>query len=510
MSNDSCVRPLNAGPCAIVIFGATGDLAKRKLLPSLYNLAALGILPANFSIIGLAKEEMTRDEFQIQMTKSISEFGTQKIDSQLWQRFKDRLFYHQGVFEDPETYKHLRELLDHSEKFCGTEGNALFYLSVQPDYFGEIAVQLKAAGLVDEKGGRWRRVIIEKPFGHDLASSRELNREISSALTESQIFRIDHYLGKETAQNVLVFRMGNGMFEPIWNRRYIDHVQITVAESIGVEGRGAFYEGAGAFRDVMQNHMFMLLALVAMEPPTSLSGEAVRNEKVKLLEAMRLLTPEAAMLDTVRGQYAPSNPGGGHMLPGYRQEPKVSPNSTVETFAAMKLWVDNWRWAGVPFYLRSGKRLPKHSTEIVVRFKNAPLNIFGENESDPVGPNRLIFHIQPEEGISLQVRAKIPGPTICTCGVKMDFNYKQFGNVAPTTGYEKLLYDCMVGDSTLFHRTDMVEAAWKVAQPILDYWNAHPPVDFPNYLPGAWGPTAAEELISRDNHTWWIEPETAS
>jgi glucose-6-phosphate 1-dehydrogenase len=505
MPDPTCPPFLRAGPCAIVIFGATGDLAKRKLLPSLYNLAAIGILPENFSIIGLAKEDIARDEFRAQMTKSIAQFGTQKIDPQLWQRFNDRLFYHQGDFGDPATYQNLKELLVQSEKFHGTEGKVLFYLSVHPDFFGKIALQLKAADLLDEKEGRWRRVIIEKPFGHDLASSRELNREIRSALAESQIFRIDHYLGKETAQNILIFRMGNGMFEPIWNRRYIDHVQITVAESIGVEGRGAFYESAGTFRDVMQNHMFMLLALVAMEPPNSFSGEAVRNEKVKLLEALRLLTPEEVKRDTVRGQYGPAQVNG-HTLPGYRQEPNVNPNSTVETFAAMKLWIDNWRWAGVPFYLRSGKRLPRRSTEIVVRFKNTPLNIFGENVNDPVGPNRLIFHIQPEEGISLQVRAKIPGPNICTRGVKMDFSYNQFGDVAPTTGYEKLLYDCMVGDSTLFHRTDMVEAAWKVAQPILDYWNAHPPTDFSNYPSGEWGPVAAQDLMSRDDHTWWIEP----
>jgi glucose-6-phosphate 1-dehydrogenase len=509
MPHDPCLAPQRAGSCAIVIFGASGDLTKRKLLPSLYNLAAIGMLPKDFSIIGVARRETSHDEFRAEMTKAIGEFGTQKVDPKLWQQFQERMYYCQGSFDDPETYDRLKSLLEQSEKKHGTGGNVLFYLSVQPVYFGQIPAQLKAKGLVEERDGQWRRVIIEKPFGHDLASSRELNRAISSALNESQVFRIDHYLGKETAQNILIFRMGNGMFEPIWNRRYIDHIQITVAESIGVEGRGAFYETAGAFRDVMQNHMFMLLALVAMEPPNSFSGEAVRNEKVKLLEAMRLLTPEAVERDTVRGQYGPGKVNG-KTLPGYREEPNVDPKSTVETFAAMKLWVDNWRWAGVPFYLRSGKRLPKRSTEIVVRFKNAPLNIFGENESDPVGPNRLIFHIQPEEGISLQVRAKIPGTTICTRGVKMDFNYGQFGDIAPTTGYEKLLYDCMVGDSTLFHRTDMVEAAWKVAQPILDGWNANPPKDFPNYAPGEWGPGAAQDLITRDDHTWWVEPTATS
>jgi len=505
----ACPPPVPAGSCAIVIFGASGDLTKRKLLPALYNLAAIGMLPGDFSIVGVARQEMSHDEFRTQMFRALSEFGTQKLDPKLWKRFEERLYYCQGSFEDASTYEKLDVLLKQSEKKHRTGGNVLFYLSVQPDYFGKISTQLKTKGLAEQQEGQWRRVVIEKPFGHDLASARQLAREIASALSENQIFRIDHYLGKETAQNILIFRMGNGMFEPIWNRRYIDHIQITVAESIGVEGRGAFYETAGAFRDVMQNHMFMLLALVAMEPPSTFSGEAVRNEKVKLLEAMRLLTMEDVQHDTVRGQYG-SGQVNGKAVPGYRQEPNVDPKSTVETFAAMKLWVDNWRWAGVPFYLRSGKHLPKRSTEIVVRFKNAPLSIFGENESDPVGPNRLIFHIQPEEGISLQVRAKIPGTTICTRGVKMDFNYNQFGDVAPTTGYEKLLYDCMVGDSTLFHRTDMVEAAWKIAQPILDGWNAHPPTDFPNYTPGEWGPATAQSLIASDNHTWWTESKASS
>ena len=506
MRDDTCVPTHPAGPCAIVIFGASGDLTKRKLLPSLYNLAACGILPKDFIIIGVGRSETSHEEFRAQMTQAIGEFGTQKTDPRLWQTFEERTYYCSGNFDDPNTYVQLKKLLLQAEKEHPTGGNILFYLSVQPSYFGLIPQQLKVQGLLKETKGSWRRVIIEKPFGHDLASSRELSRQISSALTENQVYRIDHYLGKETAQNILIFRMGNGMFEPIWDRRYIDHVQITVAESIGIEGRGAFYETAGTFRDVMQNHMFMLLALVAMEPPTSFSGEAVRNEKVKLLQAMRILTPEEVERNTVRGQYGPGQEKG-KAIAGYRQEPNVDSSSKVETFAAMKLWVDNWRWAGVPFYLRSGKHLAKRSTEIVVRFKNAPLDIFGENESDPVGPNRLIIHIQPEERISLQVRAKIPGPTIRTRGVTMDFCYSQFGNVAQTTGYEKLLYDCMVGDSTLFHRTDMVEAAWKVAQPILDGWQSKPPTDFPNYSPGEWGPKAADELLALDHHTWWVEPE---
>ncbi len=490
MNPAECLDPPGAEPSIIVIFGASGDLTKRKLLPSLYNLATYGLLSPNTAIVGVARRELSPEVFRDQLTEAIAQFGTQKIDSALWAKFRERIYYCQGDFDDPMTYNKLSQLLAEAGKKHATNGNALFYLSVQPGYFGAIAEQLKASGLTSEAEDRWRRVIIEKPFGRDLASARTLNAKLSSALQEKQIYRIDHYLGKETAQNLLVFRLGNSMFEPIWNRRYIDHVQITVAESIGVEGRGSFYETAGAFRDV--------------EPPTSLSGEAVRNEKVKLLESMRLLKAEEVLQGTVRGQYGPGLVDG-KKTPAYREEPNVLPTSTVETFAAMKLAVDNWRWAGVPFYLRSGKRLPRRSTEIVVRFKSPPISLFTDSESDPLGPNRLIMHIQPKEGITFQVRAKTPGPSICTKGVKLEFDYHQFGAVAPTTGYEKLLYDCMVGDSTLFHRTDMVEAAWKVADPILDAWGNNPPKDFPNYAPGAWGPPAAELLMKRDNHEWWTD-----
>jgi glucose-6-phosphate 1-dehydrogenase len=415
------------------------------------------------------------------------------------------MLYCPGNFDDPKTYEKLGQRLAESAKKLGTNGNVLFYLSVQPSFFATIAKMLAQYGLTREEGN-WRRVIIEKPFGHDLASALELNRSLTGALQEHQIYRIDHYLGKETAQNLLVFRLGNAVFEPIWNRRYIDHFQLTVAESIGVEGRGAFYESAGAFRDVMQNHMFMLMALIAMEPPTSLQGEAVRNEKVKLLQAVRRTSPEEALASTVRGQYGPGQVGG-QSVPGYRQERNVNPESTVETYAAVKLMIDNWRWAGVPFYLRSGKRLATRTTKIVVRFKVPPLALFGSNDNEMIAPNRLIFNIQPDEGITFQVRAKVPGPTLATNAVHLDFDYSQFGERAPTTGYEKLLYDCMVGDSTLFHRSDMVEAAWEAAQPILDAWGNNPPKDFPNYAAGSWGPAAADELLERDVHKWWYPPE---
>jgi len=500
---DACPIPQAVEPCALVIFGASGDLTKRKLVPSLYNLGSYHLLPADFSIIGVARRPLTDEIFRNQLGKDLAELGTQPVDPNLWNVFRGRISYCAGEFDNPATYKKLAESLAESEKNFKTSGNVVFYLSVQPDYFGAIAQRLSEAGLLREENG-WRRVIIEKPFGHDLDSARKLNAELTSVLQEHQIYRIDHYLGKETAQNLLVFRLGNAIFEPIWNRRYIDHVQLTVAESIGVEGRGAFYESAGAFRDVMQNHMFMLLALIAMEPPTSLEGEAIRNEKVKLLRSIRQTTPEEALMNTVRGQYG-EGIAGGKKVPAYRQEPNVNPNSTVETFAAIKLLIENWRWAGVPFYLRSGKRMPRRTTQIVFRFKTPPLSLFATNEADPIAPNYLIFNIQPDEGITLQVRAKIPGPTICTRSVRLEFGYDQFGDRQPTTGYEKLLYDCMVGDSSLFHRSDMVEAAWEAASPILEAWNNNPPSDFPNYAPGTWGPEAATRLIERDHHHWWSE-----
>ena len=474
-------------PCVIVIFGASGDLTKRKLLASLCNLVANGLMAEDFAIIGVGRREWSDEDFRQQMRDAVSEFATPKVEPTLWKVFEQRMRYCSGAYADPGTYERLSAMLEESKTKHRTEGNILFYLSVPPPTFEPIVQQLHAQGLLREVPPAWRRVIIEKPFGHDLASARKLNATLKSALAEQQIFRIDHYLGKETAQNLLVFRLGNSMIEPVWNRNFIDHVEITAAESLGIEGRGAFYETAGAFRDMMETHLFMLLALVAMEPPTSLVGEAVRNEKVKLLDSMRVLKPEDVLRDTVRGQYGPGQVNG-KPIAGYRQEPGVSPESMVETFAAAKLWVDNWRWAGVPFYLRTGKRLARRVTEIVVRFKSPPLSLFSGTQCSPLGPNLLIMHLQPEEGITLQMRAKMPGPTISTRAVTLDFDYSQFGKIAPTTGYEKLLYDCMMGDATLFHRTDMVESAWKVADPLLSTWASHKRENLPVYAPGTWGP----------------------
>ncbi len=483
-------------PCVIVIFGASGDLTSRKLLPSLRNLVASGLLTDDFTIIGVGRTEWSDQDFREKMRNAVAEFAPQKVEPTLWENMEKRMRYCSGSYTDPGTYQRLGTLLSEADASHRTGGNALFYLSVPYTTFGPIAQNLAASGLLKEEPAAWRRVIIEKPFGHDLASARELNAVLSSSMAESQIYRIDHYLGKETSQNLLVFRLGNSMIEPVWNRTFIDHVEITAAESIGVEGRAAFYETAGAFRDMMQTHMLMLLALITMEPPASLSGEAVRNEKTKVLEAMRILKPDEVLRDMVRGQYGPGQVNG-KAVAGYRDEPGISPESMVETYAAATLWVDNWRWAGVPFYLRTGKRLARRVTEIVVRFKSPPLSLFGGTECSPLGPNMLIMHIQPDEGITLQMRAKMPGPTIHTRAVTLDFDYAQFGNIAPTTGYEKLIYDCLIGDPTLFHRTDMVEAAWKVADPILDTWAAQSRDNLPTYAPGSWGPHEAELL-----HPW--------
>jgi glucose-6-phosphate 1-dehydrogenase len=379
-------------------------------------------------------------------------------------------------------------------------------MAVPPTAFGPIARGLHAAGLADESapGAGWRRVIIEKPFGHDLDSAVALNNELRAVLREKQIFRIDHYLGKETVQNLLVFRFGNGVFEPVWNRRYIDHVQMTVAEELGVEGRGGYYDQAGVLRDMIQNHMFQLLALVAMEPPSSFHGEGVRNEKSKVLEAIRPMQPEEILANTVRGQYGEGQRGGVPAV-AYRSEPNVAPNSKTETYAALKLHVENWRWAGVPFYLRSGKRMARRATEIVISFRRPPLLLF-RRSVDEIEPNRLVIRVQPDEGISLWVQAKRPGPSISLAPVKLDFSYKDFGDQMETTGYEQLLYDCMIGDATLFHRADMVEAAWKIATPVLDLWSSLPARDFPNYPSGGWGPESADQLITRDGRRW-SQPE---
>ena len=486
--------------CTIVIFGSSGDLTRRKLLPALYNLRRYGLLPKDFAIIGVGRKEMKREDFVARMGADLKEFATAEVEDAAWQDLAGHLYYVGFDFDQPAGYVWLSDMLKDVGERHKTAGNVMFYLATPPTSFATIVKQCAAVGLADESAG-WRRFIVEKPFGRDLDSAKALNRDLQSVLLERQIYRIDHYLGKETVQNILALRFANGIFEPVWNRRYIDHVQITVAETLGVEARGAYYESAGVLRDMIQNHMFQLLALVAMEPPSSFEAAPVRDEKVKVLNAIRPMMPEEILQRTVRGQYGEGFVDG-QKLSAYRAESAVAPASATETFGALKLDLDNWRWAGVPFYLRSGKRLAKHVTEIVIQFRKPPLLAFGKIQIQDLEPNRLILSIQPEEGITIEIKAKKPGATMNLTRVNLDFNYSDFGPSDKATGYERLLYDAMTGDTTLFHRADMVEAAWRIATPILDVWGSIPPRDFPNYSAGSWGPTAADELVKRDGRSW--------
>ncbi len=491
----------SAEPCAMVVFGASGDLMRRKLLPALFNLHLHGLLPQQFALVGVSRKELTDEAFRTLMTESIERFCTQALDRSAWEDFRQRIRHCTGDLREGATHGRLGQVLSELAEERGTGENALFYLATPPDMFAPIVRLLGDSGLAREERGGWRRVIVEKPFGRDLESARSLNRELGEVLHERQIWRIDHYLGKETVQNILVFRFANGIFEPIWNRRYVDHVQVTASETIGIEGRGSYYETAGAVRDMVQNHLLQLLALVAMEPPVSLDADKVRDERVKVLEAIRPMTPEQVLERAVRGQYA-SGTVKRQRVPGYREEPDVATTSTVETYAALKLFVDNWRWAGVPFYVRTGKRLPVRRTEVVVQFRRPPLLFFADAGAAQIDANRLVLHIQPDEGMTLQMMAKRPATTLQLADVKLDFNYADFGPQDPATGYERLLFDAMAGDSTLFHRADMVEASWRIADPVLDVWKSIPPRDFPNHAAGDWGPAAAEQLLARDGRAW--------
>lgn len=487
-------------PCVMVIFGASGDLTKRKLIPALYNLAKENLLSKEFAIVGFARNELSSEQFRDLIGKDIGEFATTKVDPDLWHWFARRIYYLTADFDNKEGYLKLRELLAQIDKEHGTRGNYFYYLATAPSFFAPIVKQLGEAGLVAERNG-WRRVIIEKPFGRDYDSARALNKELREVLDEKQIYRIDHYLGKETVQNILVFRFANGIFEPIWNRRYIDHVQITVSETVGVETRGNYYDKAGTLRDMVPNHIFQLISLTAMEPPISFDADAVRDEQTKILKALAPMTDEEVLTRTVRGQYG-EGMVGNQRVPAYRTEPLVASDSRTETYVAMKLYIDNWRWADVPFYLRTGKRLPKRVTEIVIQFKRAPYILFRKTPVNRLESNRLVLHLQPDEGISLQFGAKIPGPIVQIGPVDMNFNYTDYFNATPQTGYERLLYDCMLGDATLFQRSDMVETAWHVVAPILDVWEALPPRRFPNYAAGSWGPPEADELLAKDYRHW--------
>jgi glucose-6-phosphate 1-dehydrogenase len=480
-----------AEPCVLVIFGASGDLTRRKLLPALYNLSEASLLPARFAVLGVARPAVAESDFRAGMRERVRDAEGQAIDQSRWAAIGDRLHYINGEFDDPQLYVRVRERLADLDARYGTPGNYLFYLAVPPALFATVALHLASAGLTEERAGRWRRIVVEKPFGRDLESARALNAELSSGLRESQIYRIDHYLGKETVQNLLAFRFANGIFEPVWNRRYVDHVQMTVAESVGVEGRGAYYETAGALRDMVQNHMFQLLTLVAMEPPISFRAEHVRDEKVKVLHAVQPFTTDDVRRAVVRAQYD-----------GYLDEKNVDPRSATETFVALRLLVDNWRWAGVPFYLRTGKRLTKRLTEIAVQFRKPPFMLFRETSITDLNPNVLTIRIQPDEGISLAFDAKVPGPFDRLGTVRMDFSYADYFGTKPSTGYETLLYDAMVGDQTLFHRMDIVEAGWCVVQPILDTWESTGGDDLRAYEPGSWGPADADVLVEREGREW--------
>jgi glucose-6-phosphate 1-dehydrogenase len=495
-----------APPCAVVIFGATGDLTRRKLLPALYRLSQQGLVPNEFAILCTARQPLGDEEFRANMKAAITEFGSDAaLDESSWRSFAKRIFYITGDFSEAELYGKLKSKLEEVDKEFHTEGNRIFYLATAPDFFGVIAKQLGDAGIARPKASAktkkksWTRIIVEKPFGRDLESARALNKTLAAVFDESQIYRIDHYLGKETVQNLLVFRFANSIFEPLWNRQYIDHIQITNAETLGVEGRGAYYEKAGALRDMIQNHVFQVTSLIAMEPPASLSANGVRDEKFKAMQSVRPLPADQIDQFAVRGQYGPGTVLGD-TVPGYRQEPGVDPNSSTETFAALKLYLDNWRWAGVPFYIRSGKRLQKHVTEIAIQFKEVPHRLFTDSDS-PLQPNVLVIRIQPNEGISLRFAAKLPGQALRIRSVNMDFRYGSSFGVKPPEAYERLLLDCMLGDSTLYARRDMVERGWEIVTPILEAWKKPAP-DFPNYEAGSWGPQASFELIERDGREW--------
>src|SRR5579883_3129905 len=498
------VQPARSGRVAdrwaMIILGAAGDLTRRKLIPALYNLAKTQVLSREFAIIGVARSVMSDDDFRKKLTEDIKQFATETVDNDIWEWFGKRLYYVPGDFDDKNVYTKLKEVLARVDQEHTTHGNHFYYLATAANYFGLIVEQLAANGLM-EQNQHWRRVIVEKPFGHDLESAKALNQQLLKVVKEDQIYRIDHHLGKETVQNIMAFRFANGIFEPIWNRRYIDHIQISVAETVGVEQRGGYYDTAGALRDMVPNHIMQLISLTGMEPPISFHANDVRDEQAKILHAIQPLTSEEVLSRTVRGQYGPGSLDG-QTVPGYRAESSVPPDSHTETFVAVKLQIDNWRWAGVPFYFRTGKRMPVRNTQIVIQFRQAPFVLFRDTSVENLMPNQLVLHIQPEEGISLRFAAKTPGPIMRLGTVDMDFNYSDYFGHQLTTGYERLLHDCMVGDATLFQRADMVEAGWSVISPMLDVWKALPPRNFPNYPAGTWGPRDADKLLENDGRHW--------
>jgi glucose-6-phosphate 1-dehydrogenase len=500
-----------APPCAMVIFGTSGDLTRRLLMPAIYNLAKAGRLSENFALIGVDRSKRTMQQFHDNLGEGIRKFvsdtggseagGGEPFDERAWNFLTRRTTLVDGDVTQPLTFKKIAEDLERANKEHQTGGNAIFYLAVASALFGTIVENLATSGLMEETDGYWRRVIIEKPFGSDLASAKALNARILKVVKEPQVYRMDHFLGKETVQNIMALRFANSIFEPLWNRDHIDHVQITVAETVGVERRASFYEATGAMRDMVPNHVFQLVSLTAMEPPNSFDPDAVRTEKTKVLQGLVPFGDEDLRRNVVRGQYA-AGAVRGQTIAGYRQSEGVAPGSMTETYVAMRLAIDNWRWAGVPFYLRTGKSMTRRTSEIAIQFKGAPFALFRDTAVDALSPNLLALQIQPDEGASLQFSAKKPGPDIQLGGVRMDFRYRDYFRAAPSTGYETLVYDCMIGDPTLFQRADSVEAGWSAVQPILDLWHDDKSAPLEFYPAGSAGPEGADQLLWRSGRAW--------
>lgn len=491
----------NLDACTIVIFGASGDLTARKLIPALYHLFKEKQMPANFRVVGFARRDKTDASWRTELRAALDNFSrTKPVDDKVWSAFAENIFYCIGDLTDDAAYIKLEKQLS-SFGDPALRENLLFYLAISPSQFGEVVEQVHRSGLLKKDGPGWQRLVVEKPFGHDLATAQALNKELTRYAHESQVFRIDHYLGKETVQNILMFRFSNSIFERLWNRESVDHVQITVSEKIGVGERGGYYEESGALRDMVQNHMLQVLSLIAMEPPVSLEAEAVRDEKVKLLKSIRALTSEDVAKQVVRGQYF-AGAVGNEMRPGYRQETKVKPDSNVETFAALKLFIDNWRWSGVPFYLRTGKNLPMSASEVRIQFRPTPNVLFAAKCGNSLGANALTLRLQPNEGISLRFNGKVPGTTLGARPVRMHFSYdSEFGAYTPEA-YERLLLEAIAGDATLFIRRDEVETAWKIADDIRAGWEGKALTNREFYAAGTWGPIAADDLLAQLGHTW--------
>jgi glucose-6-phosphate 1-dehydrogenase len=487
-------------PCSFIIFGVTGDLTHRLVIPALYNLAAGNLLPEKFCVVGIARKGMSNDELRDSLMKGLHRFATRAVDDAIAQRLLACVTSIEADPKDPASFDAMSKQLDELETAQQTGGNRLFYLATPPSAFLPISRELGRTGMLKENGA-WRRLVIEKPFGTDLASAKALNAELLKLLDEHQIYRIDHYLGKETVQNILVLRFANGMFEPIWNRNHIDHIQITVDERISVGHRGSFYDATGALRDMVPNHLFQLLSLVAMEPPTRFDAHSVRSEKANVLAAIQTQSEEEALRNSVRGQYRAGKVGDTE-IDDYRKTPDVKPGSTTETYAALRLTIDNWRWAGVPFYLRTGKALGAKRTEIAIKFNQAPFAMFRHTPVNQLSQNFLIISTEPTEGIALQFNTKVPGPNINIDGVEMKFHYKDYFKVEPATGYETLIRDCMIGDNILFQRADSVEAGWQAVQPFLDAWKNAGAKGLKIYEPGSEGPEEANELLERDGRSW--------